>query len=87
MKHPLFGDDYPEAAPDFAILQNSRTRTTQLWTRERGEWFDGADSEYDLLEGLAQLIRVSDQPQEVLKSLKFAANEKNKELDNDEDLY
>ena len=87
MKHPLFGDNYPEAAPDFAILQNSRTHQTHLWTRERGEWFKAGEDEYDILKGLSDLIRVSDQPQEVLKSLKFAAEEKNKELDNDEDLY
>ena len=87
MKHPLFGDDYPEVAPDFAILQNSRTRQTQLFTRERGKWFRAGEDEYDILKGIAQLIRVSEYPNEVLKGLKFAAEEKNKELDNDEELY
>tara|TARA_Y100000310_G_C20477738_1_gene713218 strand:- start:522 stop:785 length:264 start_codon:yes stop_codon:yes gene_type:complete len=87
MKHPLFGDDYPEAAPDFAILQNSRTHQTHLWTRERGKWFKAGEDEYDILKGIADLIRVSEYPDEVLKGLKFAAEEKNNELDNDEDLY
>ena len=86
MKHPLF-DDYPDAVPDFAILQNSRTRETQLFTRERGKWFRAGKDEYDILKGIADLIRTTDQPMEILKGLKFAAEEKNKELDNDEDLY
>ena len=87
MKHPLFGDDYPDAVPDFAILQNSRTRETQLFTRERGKWFRAGKDEYDILAGIAKLIRVSEYPDEVLKGLKFAAEEHNNELDNDEDLY
>ena len=87
MKHPLFGDDYPDACPDFAILQNSRTRQTELYTRERGKWFSAGEDEYDILKGIATLIRVSEQPNEVLEGLKFAAQEGKNELDNDEDLY
>jgi hypothetical protein len=87
MKHPLFGDDYPDTCPDFAILQNSRTRETQLFTRERGEWFRSPKEDYDIISGIAQLIRVSDQPAEVLKGLKFASQEGENKLDNDEDLY
>ena len=87
MKHPLFGDDYPDATPEFAILQNSRTKETQLFTRERGEWFGTPKEDYDIIAGIAKLIRVSEQPAEVLKGLKFAAGEGTNELDNDEDLY
>ena len=84
MKHPLFGDDYPEAAPDFAILQNSRTRQTHLWTRERGKWLRAGEDEYDILKGIAKLIRVTDQPQEILEGLKYAALESRDEQE-DED--
>ena len=87
MKHPLFGDDYPDATPEFAILQNSRTKETQLFTKERGEWFGTPKEDYDIIAGIAKLIRVSEQPAEVLKGLKFAAGEGANELDNDEDLY
>jgi hypothetical protein len=87
MKHPLHGDDYPEVAPDFAVLQNSRTRVTHLWTKERGEWFLAGEDEYDILKGIADLIRATDQPEEILKGLKQAAFDKQKELDNDEDEY
>ena len=86
MKHPLFGEDYPDATPEFAILQNSRTKETQLFTRERGEWFGTPKEDYDIIAGIAKLIRVSEQPAEVLKGLKFAAGAGTNELDNDEDL-
>ena len=90
--HPLFGSDYPTnekgefSVPDFAILQNSRTKETNLWTRERGQWFPAGEDEYDILNGIARLIRTTDQPIEVLNGLKFAAQEGKKELDNDEDF-
>jgi hypothetical protein len=84
MKHPLFGDDYPDVAPEFAILQNSRTRETQLFTRERGEWFRTSKEDYDIISGIAQMIRISDQPTEILKGLKFAASGQS-ELDSPSD--
>ena len=77
MKHPIFGDDYPESPPCFAILQNSRTRQTHLWTKERGEWFHAGKDEYDILKGIARLIRISEHPQEILDSLRFTAKESN----------
>jgi hypothetical protein len=85
MKHPLFGDNYPDVTPEFAVLQNSRTRETNLFTRERGAWFRVPKEDYDILSGIAHLIRISDQPAEVLKGLKFAAQEGKNELDSDED--
>ena len=78
IEHPIFGDEM-EHVPEFAILQNSKTRETALWTKERGKWFPAGEDEYDILKGIAQLIRTSEYPEEVLKGLKFAAEEKNSE--------
>jgi len=79
IEHPIFGDEM-EYVPEFAILQNSKTRETALWTKERGKWFSAGEDEYDILKGIAQLIRTSEYPDEVLRGLKFAAQEKDDEL-------
>ena len=78
MNHPIWGDEL-ESVPEFAILQNSRTRETAIWTKERGQWFPAEKIEYDILHGIAQLIRTSEYPDEVLKGLKFDAEENNSE--------
>jgi hypothetical protein len=59
--------------PEFAILQNSRTKVTGLWTKERGEWIQADESEYEILGMIAKLIRTSKNPVEVLEAIKQAA--------------
>ena len=59
--------------PDFAIFQNSRTRMTGLWAKEKGEWISARDDEYEILSFLAQLIRTTPNPQEVLDGIKIAS--------------
>ena len=76
IKHPIFGDEM-EHVPEFSILQNSRTKETALFTKERGEWFTLPEEDYEILKGIAELIRVSEYPDEVLKGLKFASDENN----------
>ncbi len=53
--------------PEFAILQNSRTKYTSIWNGE--EWTDAQPSEYDILNGLAKLMRTASDPSEIVKAL------------------
>ena len=55
--------------PDFAILQNSRTKYTSIWVKEKGEWTDATPEEYDILGLLAKTIRTIPDPSEVVKLL------------------
>jgi len=53
--------------PEFAILQNSRTKCTSIWNGE--EWTDAQPTEYDILYGLAKLMRTAPDPSEIVKAL------------------
>ena len=53
--------------PEFAILQNSRTKVSGVWTKARGEWVQAPASDYEILGLLSKLIRASDDPLEALK--------------------
>ena len=55
--------------PDFAILQNSRTKYTSIWVKEKGEWTDASPDEYDILGLLAKTIRTTPDPSKVVKLL------------------
>jgi hypothetical protein len=63
---------------DFAIFQNSRTRVTGLWVKEKGEWVEAEDSEFEIFALIARLIRVSPNPNEILEGLKLCGTEPNK---------
>lgn len=54
---------------DFAILQNSRTKVTGLWTKDRGEWIKAERSEYEVLALVAKLIRTAKNPNDVLLAI------------------
>ena len=55
--------------PDFAIVQNSRTKVSGIWTKNGGRWVQAQESEYEILRLLSQLIRTSKNPIEVLDQL------------------
>ena len=55
--------------PDFAILQNSRTKYTSIWVKEKGEWTDAQPEEYEILAMLAKTLRVTDDPSSVVKMM------------------
>ena len=57
------------SVPDFAILQNSRTRYTSIWVKEKGEWTDAQPEEYEILAMLAKTLRVTDDPSSVVKMI------------------
>ena len=52
--------------PEFAIFQNDRTKVTGLWIKNRGEWIEADKEEYEILALLAQLIRTTPNPSEVI---------------------
>jgi len=55
---------------EFAIVQNSRTKVSGVWTKAGGRWIQAQKSEYEILLLLSQLIRTSEDPSEVLDILK-----------------
>ena len=57
------------SVPDFAILQNSRTKYTSIWVKEKGEWTDAQPEEYEILAMLAKTLRVTDDPSSVVKMI------------------
>ena len=57
------------SVPDFAILQNSRTKYTSIWVKEKGEWTDAQPEEYEILAMLAKTLRVTDDPSSVVKMM------------------
>ena len=61
-------------APEFAIFQNSQTRQTSVWVanEQKGEWVERDLEEYDTMRLIAQLIRTSKDPEEILKGIKLA---------------
>ena len=56
--------------PDFAIVQNSRTKVSGIWTKNGGRWVQAQKSEYEILRLLSQLIRTHKNPTEVLEVMK-----------------
>ena len=56
--------------PDFAIVQNSRTKVSGIWTKAGGRWVQAQESEYEILRLLSQLIRTHKNPTEVLEVMK-----------------
>ena len=57
------------SVPDFAILQNSRTKYTSIWVKEKGEWTDAQPEEYEILAMLAKTLRATDDPSSVVKMI------------------
>ena len=56
--------------PEFAIIQNSRTKVSGIWTKNGGRWVQAQKSEYEILRLLSQLIRTHKNPTEVLEVIK-----------------
>ena len=61
-------EDKPIA--EFAIIQNSRTKVSGVWTKERGEWVQAPQSDYVTLGLIAKLIRTNPNPVEVIELIK-----------------
>ena len=59
----------PSPVPDLLIFQNSRTRTSAIWTKEKGEWVDAEPKEYEVLGLLARLIRTTPNPSKIMVEL------------------
>ena len=63
--------------PDFAILQNSRTKVSGVWTKERGEWVQAPVEDYIILGLIARLLRTAPNPEELIKDIAVIAKNKN----------
>ena len=61
--------------PDFAIVQNSRTKVSGVWTGKR--WVEAEASDYEILRLLSNLIRTDPDPKSVVKIV-AAANPNSK---------
>ena len=51
--------------PDFAIVQNSRTKVSGVWPGKR--WVEAEASDYEILRLLSNLIRTDPDPKSVVK--------------------
>jgi hypothetical protein len=70
MKHPLHNDELNESnVPDFAIFQDDNRRVTSLWSKGKGKWVQCQESEFDILQGLAEYIRTCDNPEQVMREI------------------
>ena len=67
--------------PDFAIFQNSKTKVSGIWTKERGEWIQAPEKDYIILGLIAKLIRTSENPIDVIESIKLGYETKGKQID------
>jgi hypothetical protein len=55
--------------PEFAIFQNSKTRQSSIWVKHKGRWVDAAESEFDALWTLAQIIRNAKNVAEIMENI------------------
>ena len=69
-----------QTLPEFAIFQNSRTKTSAIWTKEQGKWKDCPESDFEPLALMARCIRTAPDPVEIVRQIQ-AANKNNKEGD------
>ena len=63
--------------PDFAILQNSRTKVSGVWTKERGEWVQAPAEDYTILGLIARLLRTSPHPEKLIKDIAVIVKNEN----------
>ena len=56
-----------EPLPEFAILQNSRTKQSGVWNGKR--WAYPPEKDFELLRVLATLIRTDPEPVELVKAI------------------
>ena len=54
--------------PKFAIIQNSRTKLSFVWTKTKGEWVEFPVQDYEHLRLLAELIRTDPDPVAIMET-------------------
>ena len=67
-----------QSVADFAIFQNSRTKVTGVWVKGKGEWVEAEEGEFEAFAIIAQLIRTSPNPVEIVDKLKTSTIESNR---------
>ena len=63
-----------EPLPEFAILQNDKTRQTGIWSN--GKWHHAPESDYVVLGLIAKLLRTAPDPVNVIKSIQLYNDKK-----------
>ena len=66
--------------PEFAIFQNDKTKVSGIWTKEKGAWTEAPESDYVILGLIAKLIRTSQNPIDVIESIKLGYEKKDKPI-------
>ena len=69
MKHPLHDEEYK--TPEFAIFQNDNQKATSVWVKDKGDWTDLPQEDFEVIKGLADLIRITPDPMQVVEQLKI----------------
>ena len=69
MKHPFHEEE--SKTPEFAIFQNDNRKVTSVWVKEKGHWTDLPQEDFEVIQTLATLIRVTPDPSEVIAQLKI----------------
>ena len=64
--------------PEFAIFQHDRRKQSSMWIKEKGEWTDLPQEDFQVIKDLAKYIRVAPNPKEVVDELKIQATGQNK---------
>jgi len=65
-----------EPLPEFAILQNDKTKQTGIWSN--GKWTDAPKEDYVVLGLIAKLLRTAPNPMEVIESISLYNDKKPK---------
>ena len=76
--------------PDFAIFQHDRHKQTAVWVREKGEWTNLPNADFEVIQDLAKYIRVAPDPMEVVDELRqqaIAHNKKEINYDNEPGFF
>ena len=66
--------------PDFAILQNDKTKQTGIWSD--GKWKDAPKEDYVILGLIAKLLRTAPNPVDVIKSINLYNDKKKQSYKN-----
>ena len=65
----------------FAIFQNDNTGRSWIWLEDENRWSEASAEEFIALQTLAEYLRLSDDPMQVLKNTLEAAEDSDEEND------
>ena len=68
MKHPLSQSEL-EQAPEFAIFQDDRSRSSAIWMKATGRWSVLPKEDFPAISIMVNMIRESPDPQATLRHI------------------